>query len=77
MQIIAYRPEAPSAIRRDLFDAGFSMSGAHICVTRRNVAAPASALCTVRHNKSPPDAENARRYRRLLSDAPAAWRIAK
>ena len=23
MQIIAYRPEAPSAIRRDLFDAGF------------------------------------------------------
>jgi hypothetical protein len=30
------------------------MSGTHICVTRRNVPAPAPALYSVRHNKSPP-----------------------
>ena len=41
------------------------MSGTHTCVTRRNVAAQAPALYTVRHNKSPPDIEDARRYRRL------------
>ena len=44
------------------FDAGSNfMSGTHTCVTRRNVAAPAPSLYTVRHNKSHP------RYRKCAA----------